>query len=253
MAPCRTARLVSSERITLPSASMKLRPKDITSPTDFIVVVRVASAPGNFSKGGACSDVWNRWAEPNGRARGDIRNRAAKTNDGACGGILKSAVSKVSSGFSMTRPARRRLRRCDGVCGVVSTWWLRWSSQARGVLSTRRSRRRNGTCRVVPTRRSRRRSRACDVIHAWRSRRGRRACSIAVRVDDDVDGVGLAMYLPTWRLRWSGQTCGVLPTRQWRRRNGTRGVVPTRRLCRRDRTRGVVPTRRSRWRGWACG
>lgn len=43
-------RLVSSERITLPSASMKLRPNDIASPTDFIVVVRVGSAPGNFSK-----------------------------------------------------------------------------------------------------------------------------------------------------------------------------------------------------------
>ena len=43
------ARLVSSERITLPSASMKLRPSDIASPTDFIVVVSVGSAPGNFS------------------------------------------------------------------------------------------------------------------------------------------------------------------------------------------------------------
>ena len=28
---------------------MKLRPIDIASPTDFIVVVSVASAPGNFS------------------------------------------------------------------------------------------------------------------------------------------------------------------------------------------------------------
>ncbi len=44
------ARVVSSERITLPSASMKLRPNDIASPTDFIVVVSVGSAPGNFSK-----------------------------------------------------------------------------------------------------------------------------------------------------------------------------------------------------------
>ena len=44
------ARLVSSDRITLPSASVKLRPIDIASPTDFIVVVSVASAPGNFSK-----------------------------------------------------------------------------------------------------------------------------------------------------------------------------------------------------------
>jgi hypothetical protein len=29
---------------------MKLRPSDIASPTDFIVVVKVGSAPGNFSK-----------------------------------------------------------------------------------------------------------------------------------------------------------------------------------------------------------
>ena len=43
------ARPVSSDRITLPSASMKLRPNDIASPTDFIVVVSVGSAPGNFS------------------------------------------------------------------------------------------------------------------------------------------------------------------------------------------------------------
>ena len=43
------ARPVSRERITLPSASMKLRPNDIASPTDFIVVVSVGSAPGNFS------------------------------------------------------------------------------------------------------------------------------------------------------------------------------------------------------------
>ena len=28
---------------------MKLRPNDIASPTDFMVVVRVGSAPGNFS------------------------------------------------------------------------------------------------------------------------------------------------------------------------------------------------------------
>jgi hypothetical protein len=33
----------------LPSASAKLRPTAIASPTDFMVVVRVGSAPGNFS------------------------------------------------------------------------------------------------------------------------------------------------------------------------------------------------------------
>ncbi len=43
------ARLVSSERSTLPKASVKLRPIDMASPTDFMVVVRVPSAPGNFS------------------------------------------------------------------------------------------------------------------------------------------------------------------------------------------------------------
>ncbi|SUO87338.1 Uncharacterised protein [Trueperella pyogenes] len=31
------------------SASVKLRPNDIASPTDFIVVVSVSSAAGNFS------------------------------------------------------------------------------------------------------------------------------------------------------------------------------------------------------------
>ena len=37
------------ERIALLSASAKLRPRAIASPTDFIVVVSSGSAPGNFS------------------------------------------------------------------------------------------------------------------------------------------------------------------------------------------------------------
>ena len=44
------AAFVSIERSALPSASAKVRPIDIASPTDFIVVVSVGSAPGNFSK-----------------------------------------------------------------------------------------------------------------------------------------------------------------------------------------------------------
>ena len=32
------------------SASLNVRPMDIASPTDFIAVVRVGSAPANFSK-----------------------------------------------------------------------------------------------------------------------------------------------------------------------------------------------------------
>ena len=40
----------SSERSAFCSASVKLRPIAIASPTDFIVVVRVGSARGNFSK-----------------------------------------------------------------------------------------------------------------------------------------------------------------------------------------------------------
>ena len=40
----------SSDRSAFCSASVKLRPMDIASPTDFIVVVRVSSAAGNFSK-----------------------------------------------------------------------------------------------------------------------------------------------------------------------------------------------------------
>ena len=43
------AALVSIERMAFCSASVKLRPSDMASPTDFIVVVRVWSAPGNFS------------------------------------------------------------------------------------------------------------------------------------------------------------------------------------------------------------
>ncbi len=40
----------SSDRSAFCSASGKLRPIAMASPTDFIVVVRVGSAPGNFSK-----------------------------------------------------------------------------------------------------------------------------------------------------------------------------------------------------------
>ena len=43
------AAAVSIERIALFSASAKLRPRLIASPTDFIVVVSSGSAPGNFS------------------------------------------------------------------------------------------------------------------------------------------------------------------------------------------------------------
>ncbi len=39
----------SSERSAFCSASVNERPIDIASPTDFIVVVRVSSAAGNFS------------------------------------------------------------------------------------------------------------------------------------------------------------------------------------------------------------
>ena len=41
---------VSSERSAFCSDSWKLRPIAIASPTDFIAVVSVGSAPGNFSK-----------------------------------------------------------------------------------------------------------------------------------------------------------------------------------------------------------
>src|SRR5208283_642928 len=40
---------VSSERQAFISASLKVRPMAITSPTDFICGPRVSSAPGNFS------------------------------------------------------------------------------------------------------------------------------------------------------------------------------------------------------------
>ena len=42
-------RPVSIERSAFCSDSWKLRPIAIASPTDFIEVVRVGSAPGNFS------------------------------------------------------------------------------------------------------------------------------------------------------------------------------------------------------------
>ncbi len=44
------AALVSIERMALPSASTKLRPSAMASPTLFMVVVSAGSAPGNFSK-----------------------------------------------------------------------------------------------------------------------------------------------------------------------------------------------------------
>ena len=43
-------RSCSSERTAFCSASLKVRPMAMTSPTDFIWVVRVGSASGNFSK-----------------------------------------------------------------------------------------------------------------------------------------------------------------------------------------------------------
>ena len=42
-------RPISSPRMALPSASAKVRPIAMTSPTDFICVVSVGSVPGNFS------------------------------------------------------------------------------------------------------------------------------------------------------------------------------------------------------------
>ena len=39
----------SRDRIAFPHASANVRPMPITSPTDFICVVRPVSAPGNFS------------------------------------------------------------------------------------------------------------------------------------------------------------------------------------------------------------
>ena len=45
-----TEPLMSSDRIAFPRASVKLRPSAMASPTDFMVVVRVSSAAGNFSK-----------------------------------------------------------------------------------------------------------------------------------------------------------------------------------------------------------
>ena len=41
---------ISSERIAFWRASLNVRPMAITSPTDFICVVRRESAIGNFSK-----------------------------------------------------------------------------------------------------------------------------------------------------------------------------------------------------------
>ena len=45
----RPQRSVSSERMAFWSASLNVRPMAITSPTDFICVVSVRSASGNFS------------------------------------------------------------------------------------------------------------------------------------------------------------------------------------------------------------
>jgi hypothetical protein len=45
----RPSRPISSERTAFPSASGNVRPIAIASPTDFIWIVRRASARGNFS------------------------------------------------------------------------------------------------------------------------------------------------------------------------------------------------------------
>ena len=45
----KTASGLSTERSAFCSASVKLRPIAIASPTDFMCVVSVGSAPGNFS------------------------------------------------------------------------------------------------------------------------------------------------------------------------------------------------------------
>ena len=46
----KTVPFLSIERIAFCSASVKERPMAMASPTDFIVVVSVGSAPRNFSK-----------------------------------------------------------------------------------------------------------------------------------------------------------------------------------------------------------
>ena len=46
----RPVRPVSSERSAFCRLSWNVRPIAIASPTDFIDVVRIGSAPGNFSK-----------------------------------------------------------------------------------------------------------------------------------------------------------------------------------------------------------
>ena len=46
----RPKRPISSERMPFCRASLKVRPMAMTSPTDFMAVVRKSSAPGNFSK-----------------------------------------------------------------------------------------------------------------------------------------------------------------------------------------------------------
>ncbi len=46
----RPVRPVSIERSAFCKGSAKVRPMAIASPTDFIDVVRIGSAPGNFSK-----------------------------------------------------------------------------------------------------------------------------------------------------------------------------------------------------------
>ncbi len=46
----RPVRPVSRPRIDFCSDSWKVRPMAMTSPTDFMEVVRTGSAPGNFSK-----------------------------------------------------------------------------------------------------------------------------------------------------------------------------------------------------------
>ena len=63
---------------------MKLRPNDIASPTDFIVVVSVGSAPGNFSNA-------NR-----GRLDDDVVERRLEAGRGLLGDVVEDLVEGVA-------------------------------------------------------------------------------------------------------------------------------------------------------------
>ena len=115
LAASKPARPISSERSALRALSLNVRPMAITSPTDFICVVSVASASGNFSKakrGILVTHVVDRRLEAGRRlARDVVRELVERVADGELGGDLgdgKPVALRRQRATSATRAGSSR-------------------------------------------------------------------------------------------------------------------------------------------------